>query len=161
MTVLQIKHLDRDGECLWEEQSLPNVLHQQGEEFILKSIFDRASGVIIPESFYIGLDNRTTLNLTDTLSSLVAEPIGSGYTRQSISSNNGFSIKLNSLNWILTSRNIMFHAVGGSWGPVRNVFLSNASANSGFLISSVSLKSFKTIGNGQIFSLQIALGIRN
>jgi hypothetical protein len=161
MTVLEARHLDENGSCIWEKQHLPNILHQQGEEFILKTIFNTSAGIIIPGAFYLGLDNRTNLTLTDTLSEVVNEPTNNGYMRQGISSSNGFQVTLNNLDWLVTSSSIMFNATGGSWGPVKNIFLTNVSYGSGFLISSVPLKTSRTIESGQTLSLRIALGLRN
>jgi len=155
MTIEEVIHRDKDGNILWRADNLPNKFHTQGQEFILKACFAGSSGVTIPSSYYVGLDNRTTVNQADILANLVGEPTTHSYVRQTLSSQTGFGAVFDLSNWKVRSASIVFIAIGGSWGPVRNAFLTTGS----FLISTVPLPSVKTVNNGESFSFKINLAL--
>ncbi len=159
MTVDEVCHLDKNGNCIWKAENLKNMLHTQGVEFILKTLFVRSSGVVIPTTYYVGLDNRTTLNLSDIMDSVTGEPATNGYHRYALNSNTGFSAVFNSQIWKAKSVTLLFNAIGGSWGPVKNAFLTTTSGNNGYLISSVVLPSVRTVNSGESFTFRISLGI--
>lgn len=159
MTIEEVIHYDKDGNILWSAKNLPNTLHTQGQEFILKSVFVGSAGVIVPASYYVGLDNRTTVNQADILANIVGEPTTNGYSRQTLSSQTGFGALFDQANWRVQSASVVFTALGGSWGPVSNAFLTTGSAMSGFLISTVPLPTAKTINNGETFSFKISLSL--
>ncbi len=134
--ILEIKHLDSEGNVLWQEENIPNIFHRQGEQFLLSVAFNTASTIVVPANYYIGLDGRLTLSDTDTLLSLANEPNTNGYSRAAVPSLNGFSVSLDVNNKFSAVSNVVqFSASGGSWGPVQNLFLCNTITNSGFLIS--------------------------
>ncbi len=159
MTVEEVVHYDKNRNILWRAENLTNLLHAQGQEFILKSVFVGASGVTIPSSYYIGLDNRSSISKADILESLVGEPTQFGYHRQTVSSQTGFGATFDSVNWKVITATLVFSAVGGSWGPVKNAFLSTSSMTMGFLISTVPLPTTKTVNNGESFSFKISLSL--
>jgi len=159
MTIVEAIHYSKNGEILWSDTNLKNVLHTQGQEFMMKALFAGSSGVTIPSTYHVGLDNRTTVNQADTIQNLVGEPVGSGYQRYSLSSQTGFGAVFDLSNWKVKSSTLIFNATGSGWGPVRNAFLTTAAGNSGFLISTVPLSGVKTITNGESFTFKIVLGL--
>jgi hypothetical protein len=162
MTILDICHFDAEGKCLWEDHNIKNTFHYNGEQFLLNLAFNTSSGITIPSSYYLGLDNRTTINTNDTLASLSQEPTQNGYARQPVSSLNGFSVVASLTNdFQATSVVVSFQAVGGSWGPVSNLFLSNVSGSTGYLLASSALSTSRTLTDGQFITVRIAVGLRN
>jgi hypothetical protein len=93
-----------------------------------------------------------------TISSL--EPVGNGYSRQTVSSNGGFSIQLANSYYRAVSSILTFSATGG-YGPIRNVFMTNASNNSGNLISSAALSSAVTFASGDSITLRMSLQLKD
>ena len=68
MIVKEIQHLSSKGDILWEAKNLKNLFMNEGEQFMLDIVF---AGGEIPSSYFLGLDNRATISVTDTISSLV------------------------------------------------------------------------------------------
>lgn len=161
LKIEDIKHVDCDGTILWERKDIDNTLHINGELFLLSVAFSTAGSISVPSSYYIGMDNRATLSLNDTFSSLSNEPTQNGYLRQSVSSANGFTISTVDSNYRAISSTLTFSAAGGSWGPVKNVFLGTTATNSGYLLSSVALDNSRTVLDGQSITLRFSLGLRN
>lgn len=161
MKVLEIEHLDENGKLLWKESNLNNLLHAEGEEFILQTMFSGEASV--PGSYYLGLDNRTSLSRSDTLSTVSStEPTSiNSYVRASVSSSSSFTVAEDSGVYKATSPIVSFSASGGSWGPVRNIFLTNVSNFTGALISSVALSSAVTVSDGQTINVRIAMALRD
>lgn len=156
MTIIEAIHSDRDGKVLWYAENIPNIMHTQGQQFILTTLF---AGGSIPGSYYVGLDNRSTVNQADTLANLVGEPTSFGYSRQTLSPQSGFTPMFDSANWTVLSNNLLFTATGGNIGPIQNAFLTTGSAMQGFLISTIQLPRSKTINNTETFSFRISLGL--
>ncbi len=166
------RHLDINGNILYEEKDVKNIIHSKGQQYMLSVLFD---GYGIPNDYYIGLDNRTTLQLEDTLETISSsEPSSNGYARQSIG-NDQFNLTVGSpdANYKADSPIVLFRATGGSWGPVKNVFLSSTlSTTSGLdtsgskpifqtVISSINLSSEVTVNSGESVSMKISLGLEN
>ena len=81
-----MKHMDSSGTVLHKEENVKNMLHHAGEEFILKVLF---GGTALPSNYYIGLDARTSLVESSTISNLYGpEPTSNAYERQRIQSDN-------------------------------------------------------------------------
>lgn len=157
----EIKHLDVDGCVLWCKKDLLNIFHSNGEYFMLNVVFNTSSGITVPGSYYLGLDNRTTPALGDTLASLSGEPTQNGYIRAAVSSLNGFNVSLSSSNYRASSSVVTFSAAGGGWGPVTNLFLTTATGNTGYLLSTTSLGGSRTLLDGQSFTARVSLGLSN
>jgi hypothetical protein len=159
MKVLEISHLSKEGSVLFNKKNINNILHLQGEEFILKSLF---GGLSIPEEYYLGLDARTTLLSTNTLASISGlEANSGGYTRQIVGAG-GFSFVTDETgNYQANSPVVLFRATSGSWGPVRNIFVATQAGYSGYLISSVPLGTNLIVQQGEIISMRIGLALRN
>jgi len=158
LTLLEVKHY-RDGKCIWEEHNIPNTWHNEGQEFVLANSFDTDFGTSIPDYYYLALDNRTTLSATDTMASITGEPTSNGYERVAISSSAGFVIGAESGVVEATSAIVTFVATIGSWGPVRNAFLTTRDDNGGYLIASAALSSIRTVNPGDSITIRINLSL--
>jgi hypothetical protein len=159
MRVLELSHLSEHGDVLFKTNNIDNILHVQGEEFILKALF---GNVEIPSEYYLGLDARTNLLTTNSISGISGlEPSTAGYSRQNITAESFSFVLGEDGNYQANSPVVLFRATTGSWGPVRNIFLATAPLYSGYLISSVPLGTALTVQQGEIVSMRIGLGLRN
>ena len=164
--ILKITHAQhiRNNEVIWEDKNLYNILHSQGEELFLKNLFYN-DGTLPTPIYYLGLDSRAAIAYADSMTSLVGEPTGSGYTRQPLNSistgNTGWTISAETSIHKALSNVVSFVASGGSYGPMYNLFLTNKSDNTGSLISSVSLSTPSTLISGDVLSLRMTLSLRD
>ncbi len=159
MTVEEIKHFNSSGKCIWENRDIPNIWHTNGQQFVLSVAFDTDGSFSVPTDYYVGLDNRTTLDAGDTLADLVSEPSTNGYVRQPISSTAGFSVQLTGGVIKAVSGIANFVATGGQWGPIRNLFLSTSLSSGGVLISSAALSGPRTVTAGESLSVRVSLSL--
>jgi len=162
--IQEIQHLSKTGEVLWSNKDLKNILHLEGEEFILKALFNGGNdpNTFIPDEYYFGLDNRFSLDAEHNMDSLVNEPTTAGYTRQSLSSTNGFTV-IEVTEDVLRAQSIIltFEAIGSSWGPVSNLFMTDQPDDSGFLICSVATGSTFTVDDGESVTMRMTFGLRD
>ena len=163
LTIEEIRHLDKEGEIIWSARELLNTFHNDGEEFMLKALF---SGELdIPDDYYFGLDKRTTIRIGDNLVSLLDEPENefNGYARQPIAASGQFVVDTTSDHYYARGPILHFSASGGSWGPVRNLFLSTTrqSDYGGYLLASVPLSQTITVADGESISVRMGLSLRN
>ena len=162
----EIKQI-RDGSIVFQKNNLYNILHTEGEARLLNALFagGSVSNQYIPNYYYVGLDNRTTLSQSNTYSSITGEPaIATGYSRQQISSLGGFTIEETSTSAKAKSNLLGFSATTSSWGPVKNLFLTNVNygtTSGGILYSSTNLGSSITVAAGDTISLRFTLALRN
>ena len=162
MKIFDIKHLDVDGTVLWSDHNIYNLLHSEGELFILKATFwGGKSSSVIPDFYYMGLDDRMTVAVGDTLASLAGEPSSNGYVRQGISSNGAMNFNIVGLHWLASSPIVAFRSTTGPWGPVQNVFLTDTADNSGSLIATAVLSSPVTVTTGQSVTLRIGIMLQD
>lgn len=164
ITILEIKHLSKDGQILWEAKNLPNTLHTDGEEYMLKAVFTGGvTNTFIPASYYFGLDNRVSILAADDMTTISTsnEPSTNGYNRASVSSTGQFSVSVSVSNNIATSPVVSFTATGGSFGPIRNMFMTDESTNSGFLIASVPLTTQLTVSSGETIAARMGLVLKD
>jgi hypothetical protein len=156
--ILNIEHRDVNGSILWRSENIHNLLHSEGEFFILSALFD---GGAIPANYYFGMDIRTTIAVTQTISDLIGQEVtGSGYARQEISSSGDFVISETDDLYYATSPILSFSASSGSWSA-NNLFLTNQAGYSGKLIASVPLGTTITVNAGQIVSVKMSLSLRD
>ena len=144
------------NELILEKYNLFNVMHQQGESLILRVLF--ANGTV-PDYYYVGLDSRTTLSETQSLSSIeFLEPSTNGYQRQQVNAKTGFVLS-STAPVKATSVMINFSAnVSGPWGPVKNIFLCDKSNGySGNLISSVALGTDLIVNTSTVVSMKFSM----
>lgn len=159
MTALEVNHYDAAGQCIYEEKNLPNLWHIEGQQFVLSLAFDTESGFEAPSNYYLGLDNRGTIDIEDTLELISDEPSTNGYARQAVSSSSGFAIGISEGKLKATTGVLTFVASGGSWGPVSNLFLATTINNTGLLIATVALSSTRTIADGESFTVRVGLSL--
>lgn len=163
MTVDYFQHI-RDGKVLFEQKNIKNLLHVQGEQQILNALFvgGNTSNAYIPSTYFLGLDDRTTLSASDTLTSLVSEPVSGGYARQGVSATTGFTIETSGTSVKATTGIVTYSCTTSSWGPVRNLFLTNVgSGTAGILYSSVALSNTVTLAPGDSITLKFSLSLGN
>ena len=161
MKVLYIQHL-RNGKVIYEEKDILNTLHIEGEELLLRIAF---LSLIVPTAYYIGLDNRASLAVDDTLSTVSAvEPTATnGYLRVAASPGTDFSLTINgSGNNQVNTPIITFRSNPGDWNrPVQNLFLASSSDDSGYLIASAQLSASLDMNAGDMVNLRLGLALRN
>lgn len=162
MKVLEIKHRDKNGKTLWEQQNIKNLLHLKGEEFLLRAAFTGGKvSNVIPENYYLGLDNRSTVTESDVMSDINGEPAFSGYERQPISSAGDFTVTFENGHYQAISPIVAFIAVGGAWGPVQNLILSDQSGSLGTLISTATLETPVNVNDGESVTMRIAMTLKD
>ena len=160
MKVLEIQHI-RNGKVIYEEKNILNTLHTEGEEFLLRLAF---LSLTVPTAYYIGLDNRSTIAVGDTLSTVSAvEPSTNGYLRVPASPGSDFSLTLNdSGNNQVNTPIVTFRSNPGDWNrPVQNLFLCTSSDNSGYLIASAELSASLDMDAGDMINMRLGLALRN
>jgi hypothetical protein len=161
LKVIEIQHI-RDGKVIWEDKNLYNTLHTLAEQYFLSVLF---GGVTPPANYFMGLDNRGTITVDDTMESLVDEPTANGYLRQQVSSSSGWNIQQVTINetniYQAIGSIITFQANGGSWGPVNNLFMTTTSDNSGVLLASVILSQEVTLNSGDSINMRMSLSLRD
>lgn len=160
MTIVALKHVDRDGNIIEETYDLSNMLHIAGEAFLFSCMFTTSINTV-PLTYYLGLDNRTIIQGSDTMTSLIGEPSDYGYSRQPISSASGFTVASTSTNVTCTSPVVSFSAADGSYGPVRNLFLTTKLDNTGVLIATAPLSGARTVQSGDVLTMQLSISLRN
>lgn len=158
MKVLELEHIGSDGRVLHRESNLKNIIHGKGEELILSILF---SGGSVPENYYVGLDFRSSLEKSQTISGVFGwEPMSYAYARQTVPSSN-FSLTNTHSGLQANSPTLLFRASGGSWGPVRNIFLCTALGygTNSVLVSSVPLSTSITVADGEIVTMRMAMAL--
>lgn len=158
MKVLEIQHLSSNGDLIYKEEGIRNLIHFSGEQYVLGVLF---GGQAIPEKYYIGLDSRTSLSASTSIGGLSGfEPTSNGYERQAVNYDN-FSVISSSEGWQANSPVLLFRATGGSWGPVRNIFMSTGLGYSSsiVLLSSAALSRDITVANGEIVTMRMAMAL--
>jgi len=161
LKIIEIQHLSKTGEVLWEDKNIHNLLHTDGEEFIIDILF---AGEIVPVNYFFGLDNRTNINVSDDMETIETdgdEPDANGYLRQKIPSEGLFEIGLVDTVTQATTPILTFVAEGGSWGPVKNMFMTTLADNSGILISTVSLGQSINVSDGETINLRMRIALQD
>ena len=162
--ILEITHLSKDKEILWSATNLRNMMHLEGEAFILNSLFvgGNVNNLYIPEYYYFGLDARASLAEDDGMADVESsEPSTNGYERQDISSTDQFTVSLASGVYRAISPIITFSASGGPWGTVKNLFLTNKNDYSGSLIASVPLTQTISVASGESINMRMGLSLKD
>lgn len=168
MKINSFKVLNKLGHIRYEELNIKNTLHQQGEEFLLKSIF--YDKTLIPQGFYIGLDTRQSINVSDTLKQIIGEPTANNYSRQIVSHGNWIVSQDNSGVYLANSGTIVFSAISSTnagWGPVSNVFLTTTNERCtptsttcpGYLISTAQLSDNISLNSGESVIIEMSISL--
>lgn len=156
--------INADGQLEWVDPLQLNILHDEGEQYILSAAFDTdlAGFGAPPGSLYLGLDARSGLAEDDTLGMTgFNEPSTGGYARQALSTTTGFTLSQPGAYYQATSATASFGpATTGGMGTVNNRFLTTtASGTAGKLIASVPLTTSRTINVGDTLNTNIILGL--
>jgi hypothetical protein len=154
-----IQHI-RNGKVIWEDRNIHNTLHQLGEAFLLTACFAN-DGSILPNNYYFGLDNRTTISINDTISSLIDEPVSGGYARIPISSSSGFTITSIGGIYRAVTPTLIYTGASSGFGPVKNLFMVTTPDNTGTLVSSAPLSSSITLASGDSVNLKMSLQLHD
>ena len=162
MRILEITWI-RGGKIIYYDTDLANTLHFLGEAFCLSALFTGGTSpnTVIPASYYMGLDARPTINVNDTMQSLLNEPVGNGYARQLLSSTTGFTIDVGGGYHRAVGNVITFSASGVGWGPVNNIFLTDKGDNTGTLIASAPLSTPIQANAGDQINMRMAMSLRD
>lgn len=157
-SVWNIRCYDKLGNLKWQELNIHNLLHDEGEQYILETAFSEAQTV--PAAFYIGLDNRASIAEGDVLPP-ANEPSGNGYARQPVNSDNvDWTVTQDAGDFQAKSKTVTFTASGGpipATGSVANMFLGTTLDNTGKLVASVALSTARTISNGDSLDTDITI----
>lgn len=155
--IWEFRFLDKSG-LVVAEYVVQNALANEGERLLLMTTFRSEEE---PAIFYLGLCNDTLVE-TDTLSDILNEPSGSGYSRQAIERNStGWpTIELSDGDYRLTSKYVTFTASGGDIGPVTTAFLATSSDNTGKLVAYASLPIERTILDGDSAQVRIKIKLK-
>jgi hypothetical protein len=161
MKIKEIQHKDSKGNIIWEAFDIPNLLHLEGEQFLLQAAFTGGkTSTIIPEYYYLGLDNRLLVSVEDNVGDLLSEPSFAGYQRAEIASSNDFAINFEQNHYVATSPIVAFRATTGSWGPVSNLFLTAQVNGSYKLLSTAVLPAAVALDSGESVTMRIGMQIR-
>jgi hypothetical protein len=158
MRIVDLVHRDASGRVIFESTNIHNMVHGSGEEFMLGVLF---SGEAVPDLYYMGLDSRSAPSSSDLMGDLESsEPSSNGYERQSVDSGD-FALALNSSgSWQATGPTVLFRATGGSWGPVRNIFLcTGLGYESPVLISSAPIGQDLVVQDGETVTMRMAMSL--
>lgn len=173
--------LDKNNKVRYQQQNIKNTFHQQGEEYILNALFKGSENLVV-NGYWIGLDTRQTINRTDTLASVIGEPViqGNNYFRQNIPFVNWRIIDPNDPNASATttppigtltpyyakSGPIIFSALNSGWNSVSNIFLAttnetNCSSASciGKLISTAALGTTVSVAAGESVVMEMSISL--
>jgi hypothetical protein len=162
MKIKEIQHWDSNNNLLWESHNVKNLLHFEGEQFLLQAAFSGGKlSTIIPEFYYLGLDNRLEVSVEDTMQDILNEPNKNGYQRASVASSGDFAINFINNHYVATSPVVAFFANLGFWGPVSNLFITAEVNNEYKLISTVVLPSAIEVNSGERITLRIGMQLRD
>lgn len=155
---------------LWYEKQRPNLLHKEGEIYILSAAFATDTEGYGPakSNLYIGLDNRETLRIKDTLADVVEnEPHTLSYARLPIKTHGGFTSfwteaeKEDEPSIFTISAAVEFIAEGADIGHVSNFFLTTAaSGTDGRLLVSTGMKRAHTLYEDYRLTVEVILNLR-
>lgn len=150
-----IQHI-RNGQVIWEETK-ENTLTNEGARNILNTYLCNTEA---PSQFYIRLANGY-ISVTDTLASIIGEPVGNGYSPQLVErSPVGFPyIELDNNEYRRVSKTVSFTSTNVI-GPVNYLFLATTSDNSGVLVAGLSLSSERVLQNGDVLQVVFKVKIR-
>ena len=170
LSMWNAKCYNRHGKLVWSEVQRPNLLHKEGEVYILSSAFAtdlEGYGPAAP-ALYIGMDNRDVLRIGDTLARVVeSEPHSAAYQRLAVQTSGGFmpfwtEAEEESDPSIFTiSAAVEFVAEGADIERVSKFFLTTAPAGiNGKLILSNAMKRGHTLYESYRLTVEIILNLR-
>ena len=155
----------RNGKIVQQVFNKKNLLHAQGEKFLLEAVFVDSS--IVPEAFYVGLDNRTNPSVDDNILNLISEPSSAqGYTRVELAPGEDFVVDIYDGHYRVVTPVLTFRADSGGlgWGPVSNVFIADTNSTNDpetHLISTSPLESAFFLEAGDTVTLRLQLQLQD
>lgn len=149
----------RGSSVLMAGYNLPNIWHNEGEEYLVKVAFDET--LAVPANHYIGLDARVSLAEADVLTTLTGEPTVGGYARQAVPTTNvGYATSLSGGNWQAKTTTEVFTPSGADYPAVTKTFLTDqATGTVGDLYCSVALSASRTVLDGDSLNVDITISI--
>lgn len=159
MRIEELVHLDPLGREIRRQRNILNRVHLLGEDFVLRCLF---AGGNVPSSYYIGLDSRESLSISDSMSSLQGkEPNEFGYERRAVGSDEFAVVTNPNSTCQANSPSVVFSASGGGWNPVRNIFLCTGLGYGpqSILISSAPLGQDLVVNSGETVSMRMSMAL--
>ena len=143
---------DKDGNEKWREDG-HNSLATEGGGSILGVFFRDETA---PTSFYVRMYNDTPVK-GDSLSDLLNEPSGNGYAAVTLErSAVGWPTKeINSGDYQVVSKSIVFTASGGTIGPVTHGVIATSTDNTGLLVTYYAFSVSRTLQDGDSLTITI------
>lgn len=151
--LIELKIVDLEGNVLFKKENINNVLQYEGQTLILSCMFGSET---VPTDYYVGLDNRSVVNVSDTMANIQLEPSGYGYARQSLTRNSNFDIQSSEPPKALSST-ITFSATGGSYTATDMFLCTVQTGDSGKLISTVQFGTTITVSPTNLVSMKFAM----
>jgi len=136
------------------------MLMNSGEKAIVDTFFRNRANIYFgsgTHQFFVGL-YRGSVSESTTLATIPGEPSGNGYSRQVInrSAEDWPTLEQNDdLDWMASSVEVYFEAVGGDIGPADGYFVCTSADNLGTLIGTVPFKMERTIKAGDRAIIQV------
>lgn len=158
--VWNFEYRDKNGNLI-EAWSQENALADEGEKNILSSIFRTED---VPTEFHVRLYNDTPVE-TDTLADLVGEPVGNGYSPKVLErdSTDFPTLELNSGDWQVKSKAVVFTASGGTISTVTYAILAasiDVSGDDELLYAYVALSTPRTLANGESLTVTFTIKLQ-
>lgn len=167
--ISEIQHLDKEGNILWSDENLHNILHDEGEQYILSAAFatTMAGYGPPPSTLYIGLDTSTrSLGELDTLALVGENASANGYIRAGLSTAGAglavddFYIAQPAAYFQAQSKIIEWTAITANWTTVTKLFLCTADSGiAGKLICTVPLSTNRTLAVGDTIRCAMYIGL--
>lgn len=161
--VVDVQILDKNNNVVFEKKNILNTTHKNWQLYALNTLFNTSFGSTVPANYWIGLDNRGTITVNDTLSSLVGEPTTNNYARVSVSSTSGFTVSTDTDgNYQAVTSSLSWTAVGGTVGPVQNVFISTTQNSTGYLLGTIQFtETPRTLADGEKIILRTGINLKD
>ncbi len=161
-------HRDRKGVLQWFMSWRHNIWHDDGEEWVVKALFDRNEGVSPFNTLYLGLDNRALGAYLEThnLGNLSGENVGvNNYSRQDVDTGtvtNDWTSSIVGGIWQAQCASQPFLATGGPWTQVQTVFLTDkdTAVTGKYLIASTPLSAPRTLQDGDTLNVDITIKVQ-
>ena len=150
VTIEELVVRDND-KIIYEAKDLKNILHTGGQELFLGCMFKNVS---IPTTYYVGLDNRSTILANQSMSDISGEPNVSGYARQPLIKDTDFSFATTTNPVKIRSSTVVFSYAGFSYSATDMFLCTVATGTSGILISTVG---FGTVINVSSSSTSVSM----
>ncbi len=151
-----------DGSVRWAEYGLPNLMPDEGEQWLLQVAFSEEAAV--PAAFEVGLtlDNAGGIDEFTTETTVAdgvdgTEPSGNGYARQALNSDAvDWTVELDAGDYWARSIVVTFTAAGGPIPVAGNVdFMFLTTGGAGILVAAVALSIARSIPDGDSLNTSI------